>query len=69
MSNIRQSLENLSTSIGNLEASLQLISESATQDLPRGHQQDMFSNGLGQAMAKKIDQAIAHVEKMLGETP
>lgn len=68
MSHIKQSLENLSASIGNLEASLELVSESAAQAVPRGHQQDMFSNGVGKAMAKKLDQAIAHVEKMLGET-
>lgn len=68
MSNIKQSLENLSASIGNLEASLQLIEESAAQASNPGQQQDMFSNGMGKAVSDKLNRAIEHVEKMLGET-
>ena len=75
MSAIVKSLENLNTSIGNLEAAIELVEESKSAQqtisnaaVPSGGQQDMFANGTGEAIVKSLDGAIQKVENMLGES-
>ena len=73
MSSLRQSVEKLTNSVENLEASLQLLEEAqATSKAPEsaqeGQQHDMFPTGTGDAVAVRVEKAIQNVETLLGES-
>ncbi len=66
MSKLEKSLNRLGESVGNLEAAIELMEETKLAIIP-GQQQDMFANGAGQIVAKRLDKAIQNVENLLGE--
>jgi len=67
VSQLEKSLNKLGDSVGNLEAAIELLEESAKAAVPSGGQPDMFSNGTGKIVAKRLDNAIQNVEALLGE--
>ncbi|MDB2682672.1 hypothetical protein N9Z27_00285 [Alphaproteobacteria bacterium] len=74
MSKLETSLGRLGESVGNLEAALELLAEAQSKapapqtQASAGGQQDMFSNGAGQAVAQRLDKAIQNVETLLGDS-
>ncbi|MAE50250.1 MAG: hypothetical protein CMH27_00400 [Micavibrio sp.] len=71
MSTIRAALENLNSVIGTLEQSVDMMEQAR-----KGEQRDMFAapsneNGKNtidkEAVAKRLDNAIEKVEKLLGD--
>ena len=67
MTQIQNSLKKLTSSVENLEASLELIEEAIANDKSGNESKKSFvANGSNVDVAKKLDQAISHVEALLG---